>query len=173
MPHNATCNKLADKHGLQINSVSWEDNARDKNSSFGPCITGLFTNQIKSNNLDMTLQLQDPHARLPSIRHPNFADLTWDVPIEQIPLIVGNEVDETGQIRYSVTLREYLSNFPSYLTNPKSFNGKSQSLLKSGEKCVVMSSQACFLPVPIGVCDIPLRNTNLEIRRNHPNSMLR
>jgi uncharacterized membrane protein len=38
----------------------------------------------------MTLQVDD-HC-LPLIRYPNFADLTWDVPIDKVSVTVGNEV---------------------------------------------------------------------------------
>lgn len=31
--------KLAGKYGLNVQTVSWEDNARSKNSSWGPCIS--------------------------------------------------------------------------------------------------------------------------------------
>jgi len=30
---------LADKYGLNILNITWEDNARNKNSSWGPCIS--------------------------------------------------------------------------------------------------------------------------------------
>jgi hypothetical protein len=30
--------QLADKYGLTINQITWEDNARSKNSCWGPCI---------------------------------------------------------------------------------------------------------------------------------------
>ena len=135
MVSNTNAQKIADKYGLTIDNVTWEDNARFANSSWGPCIT------------DMTLQLQSPSTKLPVIRHPNFSDLTWDVPLDEIPLIVGNEVDKTGEVRYSVTLKEYLNNFKSFLTDPQAFKGPKDSLLKSGEKYAVMSAQSCFLPV--------------------------
>jgi hypothetical protein len=140
---------LVDKYGLTIDNVTWEDNARYANSVWGPCITGTIVSQSDTNIQDMTLQLQSPSAKLPVIRHPNFTDLTWDVPLDQIPLIVGNEVDKTEEIRYSVTLKEYLTNLRTYLTNPE--NGPKGSVLKSGENFAVMSSQACFLPVPKNV----------------------
>ena len=67
----------------------------------------------------MTLTLKNRSVNLPVIRQPNFTDLTWDVPIDQIPLVVGNELDDTEQVRYSITLKEYLSQFKSYLTDPR------------------------------------------------------
>lgn len=64
MTSNGTnARQLAGKFGLDVMSVAWEDNARSKNSSWGPCIS------------DMTLNVMD--NALPLVRHPNFEDLTW------------------------------------------------------------------------------------------------
>ena len=38
--YDSNANQLAKKVGLDINYVSWEDCARNKNSSWGPCISG-------------------------------------------------------------------------------------------------------------------------------------
>lgn len=127
MANDPNATKLAGTYGLNINTVSWEDNARTKNSCWGPCIS------------DMTLNVQD--RNLPVIRSPNYTDLTWDVEIEKIPIVVGNE--SGGQLK-TVTLKEYLSNFDKYLhTNPN----KKINLLRDEDSHVIMSSQACFLPM--------------------------
>jgi hypothetical protein len=55
---------------------------------------------------------------------------------------MGNEVDETGQVRYSVTLKEFLCNFGNYIP----CKSKSTSLLKNGEKKAILSSQLSILP---------------------------
>lgn len=122
-----------DKFGLAINTVSWEDNARNKNSSWGPCIS------------DMTLQVNG--NRLPVIRSPNFQDVTWDVEIEKIPLVIGNEANEMLR---TVTLKEYLRNFRDYLhdASPANWAGSAKSLLADRDSHVIMSAQACFLPIP-------------------------
>jgi hypothetical protein len=39
MVYDNEATKLAGKYGLNINNVSWEDNARSKGSSWGPCIS--------------------------------------------------------------------------------------------------------------------------------------
>jgi hypothetical protein len=116
---------------MAINTVSWEDNARSKNSSWGPCIS------------DMTLQVNC--NRLPVIRSPNFQDVTWDVEIEKIPLVIGNEANEPLR---TVTLKEYLRNFRDYLHEPTSWKGNAKSLLADRDTHVIMSAQACFLPIP-------------------------
>lgn len=91
----------------------------------------------------MTLQVND--RRLPVIRTPNFEDLTWDVEIDKIPLVVGNE---SGEPLRTVTLKEYLQNFRDYLHNPNDWTGSNRSLLADRDTHVIMSAQACFLPVP-------------------------
>lgn len=44
MTKDSECLNLASKYGLSITTVSWEDNARDKNSCFGPCISDMTLN---------------------------------------------------------------------------------------------------------------------------------
>jgi hypothetical protein len=38
MVYDREAKHLADKYGLTINRITWEDNARSKNSCWGPCI---------------------------------------------------------------------------------------------------------------------------------------
>ena len=79
MVSDAEAVKLAQKHGLQVLNLTWEDTGRFKNSAVGPNIS------------DMTIQVQyrDPDAGgaqlacMPVIRHPNFSDLTGDVALDQ------------------------------------------------------------------------------------------
>lgn len=68
---------LAEKYGLEINSVTWEDTARYKDSSCGANIS------------DMTLTTDDKD--MPVIRRPNFEDETTDIVIENYNVSVGNE----------------------------------------------------------------------------------
>eukprot|EP01113_Clastostelium_recurvatum_P007054 TRINITY_DN1324_c1_g1_i2.p1 TRINITY_DN1324_c1_g1~~TRINITY_DN1324_c1_g1_i2.p1 ORF type:complete len:552 (+),score=143.09 TRINITY_DN1324_c1_g1_i2:127-1656(+) len=134
MASDSEARRLASMYGLDINTVSWEDNARSKNSSWGPCIS------------DMTLEVGT--HQMPVIRPPNYSDLTWDVPMDKIPLVVGNE---TGGPLYTVTLKEYLEKFRMYLhdSTPANWAGSDQSLLAAErDSHVIMSAQACFLPVP-------------------------
>jgi hypothetical protein len=125
---------LANQHGMRIMDVTWEDNGRTKGSSWGPCIS------------DMTLQVET--QRLPVIRQPNFEDTTWDVPMEAIPLVVGNE---KGGNLHTTTLQDYLKNFRQYLHKPSGWAGSNNSLLApERDSHVIMSAQACFLPIPQG-----------------------
>ena len=131
MPLDPNAISLAGEYGLVIQNVSWEDCARTKNSVWGPCIS------------DMTLQVNN--NPLPVIRLPNFTDVSWDQPMKNIPLNVGNE---KGYPLHQISLYEYLSNFKSYLHNPSSWYGLNDSLLApSKDSHVIMTSQACFLPI--------------------------
>jgi len=123
--------QLASRCGLEITVLAWEDNARKKQSVWGPCIS------------DMTLSVQN--APLPIFRYKNYTDLTWDIPLEKIPLVVGNELD--GKL-YTVTLKEYLQTFKMYLSDPTNWAGSRISLLGSKENYAICSAQACILPVP-------------------------
>jgi hypothetical protein len=135
MTSDREARNLASKYGLNITTVAWEDAARTKGSCWGPCIS------------DMTLNVEN--NALPLIRHPNYEDLTWDVAMDKIPLVVGNELSG-GQL-YTVTLKEYLQNFRMYLHKPESWKGSNTTLLaESRDSHVIMSSQACFLPVAAG-----------------------
>eukprot|EP01130_Rhizamoeba_saxonica_P001421 TRINITY_DN11281_c0_g1_i1.p1 TRINITY_DN11281_c0_g1~~TRINITY_DN11281_c0_g1_i1.p1 ORF type:complete len:463 (-),score=84.53 TRINITY_DN11281_c0_g1_i1:28-1416(-) len=138
MPFESKERELAGMYGLDIVDITWEDNARNIGSSWGPCIS------------DMTLNVDD--RNLPVIRSPNYEDLTWDVPMDNIPLLVGNE---TGRGLTRVSLTEYLKNFRNYLHNPSSWAGSDVSLHAFRDSHVVMSSQACFLPIPVLGGDVP------------------
>jgi len=132
MPNDSEARKLAGNFGLHVNTVAWEDTARTKGSSWGPCIS------------DMTLMVEG--SALPLVRYPNYEDLTWDVPMEKIPLVVGNEI---GGKLYTISLKEYLEHFRMYLHNSGSWKGDKTTLLApERDSHVIMSSQACFLPVP-------------------------
>lgn len=93
-------------------------------------------------------------SALPVIRYPNFEDLTWDVPMEKIPLVVGNEMKGKGSNKlYTITLKEYLEHFRMYLSKPSEWSGDRTSLLAGGDNSsrdshAIVSAQACFLPVP-------------------------
>jgi len=142
MVSDGTAQQLAAKHGLNILNVTWEDTGRYKGSSVGPNIS------------DMTIQVQqmDPRTEqfsltcMPVIRFPNFSDRSADIKPEQFFLLVGNE---KGKTLRKVSLREFLGNFRKYLTKPGSWKGSGRSLFsKQRDTHVLVSAQACFLPVP-------------------------
>ena len=69
-------------------TVTWEDCARYKQSVWGPCIS------------DMTLQVGD--NRMPVIRKNNYTDVTWDIKLDNIPIVVGNEKVKNDNAKDSV-----------------------------------------------------------------------
>jgi hypothetical protein len=132
---------LAERHGLQIMNVTWEDTGRYSGSSVGPNIS------------DVTIQVQRPIpgsdtsslALMPVIRQPNFSDRTADIRPEDFFLLVGNE--RGGALR-RVSLVEYLGNFRDYLSDGDSWAGGATSLLAERDSHVLVSAQAAFLPIP-------------------------
>jgi hypothetical protein len=141
MVGDTTAHSLAAKHGLSVLNVTWEDTGRYKGSCVGPNIS------------DMTIQVQqlDPATGkyfltcMPVIRYPNFEDKSADIKPEDFYLLVGNE---KGKPLHKVTLREFLENIRSYMSTPDSWKGNSTSLLAKRDSHVLVSAQACFLPVP-------------------------
>ena len=133
--------RLAQERGLNVVNVTWEDTGRYKGSSVGPNIS------------DMTIQIQEKRRDgtfmhlMPVIRFPNFEDTTGDVPLDRFSLLVGNE-DGKGLRR--VTLKDFLGDIRSYLTDPRSWKGDKKSLLAPRDSHALVSAQAAFLPIPKG-----------------------
>jgi hypothetical protein len=134
--------RLAGAKGLDILSLTWEDTGRFLNSAVGPNIS------------DMTIQVQqtDPaNGRqyitcMPVIRFPNFSDKTADLDIKKFQLLVGNE--KKGDELRPITLQRYLGNFRKYLSKAASWKGDETFLLAERDHHILVSAQACFLPVP-------------------------
>lgn len=135
MVSDPVATKAATSHGLQILNLTWEDTGRYANSSVGPNIS------------DMTLQVIDGDrlTLMPVIRFPNFEDKTADLSPDDFNLLVGNE---DGRELHKVNLRQYLGHFREYLHDPHSWKGREQSLLADRDTHVLVSAQACFLPIP-------------------------
>jgi hypothetical protein len=141
MVSDGAARKLAAGHGFDIVNVTWEDTGRFKGSAVGPNIS------------DMTIQVQqrDPKTGaheltcMPVIRYPNFADRSADLALDDFHLRVGNE---RGRGLARVSLRTYLGNLRRYLSRPGSWAGAGASLLAERDTHVLVSAQACFLPVP-------------------------
>jgi hypothetical protein len=75
MHGDAKASELAQKNGLQILNLTWEDTGRYKNSSVGPNISDMTiqvgTKRKDAAGYDLTL--------MPVIRYPNFSDTTADI----------------------------------------------------------------------------------------------
>jgi hypothetical protein len=141
MVRDPEARRLVEKHGLNILNVTWEDTGRYYNSAVGPNIS------------DVTIQVQHMNPRtgdyeltlMPVIRYPNFTDLTADISPDDFYLLVGNE---SGDALRRVTLTDYLSRLDRYLSNSDSWAGDEVSLMSRRDTHVLVSAQACFLPVP-------------------------
>ncbi len=141
MVSDGTAQSLAQKQGLQILNVTWEDTGRYKGSSVGPNIS------------DMTIQVQqqDPATKqyrltcMPVIRYPNYEDLSADIDPDRFYVLVGNE---KGKQLKKITLTQLLKNLRAHMSDPGSWKGSRKSLLAKRDTHVLVSAQACFLPVP-------------------------
>ena len=145
MNHSAEARRLAQERGLDIVNVTWEDTGRFQNSAVGPNIS------------DMTIQVYVPGGdgqpgqayAMPVIRFPNFSDLTGDISPERFHLLVGNE---RGQPLQRITLADFLKNPTLYLHDAGSWTGPGRRTLWAPRRDdkVLVSAQACFLPIPRG-----------------------
>jgi hypothetical protein len=127
---NAQARNLARKQGFDIMRVAWEDTARSKGSCVGPNIT------------DMTLNVNGHN--MPLIRPPNYTDCTWDVPMDKIMLVVGNDSADTN-LR-SCSLDKILQQIWEVTDLPFGTNLYS----KQRDSHVLVQAQACFLPIAEG-----------------------
>ncbi|MBE9159581.1 hypothetical protein IQ265_22500 [Nodosilinea sp. LEGE 06152] len=141
MVYDPIARQLAESFDLNVLNVTWEDTGRFYGSAVGPNIS------------DMTIQVQqhDPETGryqlhlMPVIRHPNFEDISADIPLENFFVQVGNE---RGEDLRRVPLNELLGDLRRYLHEPESWAGRRQSLLAPRDSHVLVSAQACFLPIP-------------------------
>lgn len=142
MVKDRSVQKLATEYGLQVLDLTWEDTGRFKGSAVGPNIS------------DMTIQVQhQPPGTdrweltcMPVIRPPNFSDITGDISPDLFFVLVGNE---DGQRLQKISLRELLNDLRKHLSRPDSWKGERTSLLAPDrDSHVLVSAQACFLPVP-------------------------
>ena len=142
MVNNPKAQSLANKLGLNLVNITWEDTARYENSSVGPNISDMSlqvqSREADSDKLNLTL--------LPVLRHPNFSDKTADISLDKFFLLVGNE---DGEPLRKVSLRQYLANPKAFMSFPESWTLKEDAtLLAKRDSHALVSAQACFLPVP-------------------------
>ena len=130
----------AQRRGLSVLNVMWEDTGRAQGSALGPNIS------------DLTLQVRRRDERggfiqslMPVIRFPNFSDRTGDVAADKFFVRVGNEKVD-GALR-SVPLTDVLRDLKSFATLPSSILG-SGNLLAPRDSHFLVSAQAVFLPIP-------------------------
>ena len=133
--------EYAKKYELDIINLTWEDTARFEGSSVGPNIS------------DMTIQVHhgSKEARqmtcMPVIRFPNYTDKTADIPLGKLYAMVGNE---KGKDLKSIPLGALLEDPRPLMSNSASWPGTNNMLLAQRDSHVLVSAQACFLPIPAG-----------------------
>ena len=84
----------------------------------------------------------------PIIIESNPSNKTWNIPIEQIPVTIGNHILSSNNHKYqTITLDQYLSKFDNYIST--SIENKHINLLRSDNTKdidVIVSSQCCLMP---------------------------
>jgi len=141
MVSDTRAQRLAQQHGLNILNLTWEDTGRYKNSAVGPNIS------------DMTIQVaaRDRGSRglsitsMPVIRYPNFSDRSCDLDPRDFTILVGNQ---HGSSLKRISLYDFLQEPTAYLTDPNSWRSSKKTLLAPRDTKILVSAQACFLPVP-------------------------
>ena len=127
---------MASRYGLNVVNVTREDTGRSKGSVWGPNIS------------DMTIGVRDSSGALhpmPVFRFDNFTDTTADVASDKFWLRVGNE---RGDDLETITLESLLRETKSYLHDADSWTGDHDALWNDRDEHVLVSAQACFLPIP-------------------------
>jgi hypothetical protein len=139
MVSDGAVTSAAQRRGLSVLNVMWEDTGRAQGSALGPNIS------------DLTLQVRQRDERggylsalMPVIRFPNFTDRTGDVPVDKFFVRVGNE--KTGTLR-TVPLTDVLKDLRAYASVPDSIKGNG-SFLAPRDTHFLASAQAVFLPIP-------------------------
>jgi hypothetical protein len=159
------------RRGLSLVNVTWEDTGRAMGSALGPNISD-FTLQIRHRvvrthpelidgmpaawfeapELDPTTGedvVQWQETLMPVIRHPNFTDVTGDVPADRFFVPVGNA---RGEALRSVPLLDVLRDLGRYASTPASLSGKPGAtridLSADRDTHFLVSAQALFLPIP-------------------------
>jgi hypothetical protein len=135
MVHDPAANRLAKRYGLNLVNVSWEDTGRSKNSSLGPNIS------------DLTIGVRDSRDRLhpmPVYRFNNYHDKTADIDADELWVRTGNQA---GKPLRTTALVDVLSEIKDYLHSPESLRGRADNFIQSSDTHLLVSAQACFLPV--------------------------
>ncbi|GMH44712.1 hypothetical protein BSKO_12664 [Bryopsis sp. KO-2023] len=127
---------LALSRNLDISMASPVQLCNFKGCEWGPCTS------------DMTLVVEDennqPH-QMPIIRHEHFFEFAWRVPMEKIPLVVGNEKPSLHKTQLqSVDLGTFLDNISVYT------DLRCSSLKEAMFSDAVVTSQTCVLPIQRG-----------------------
>ncbi len=131
----------AQRRGLDVTNVTWEDTGRSHGSSVGPNISDL-TLQVRYRE---SSEGRETTALMPVIRFPNFSDRTGDIPASKFLIRTGNQ-RKKDQLE-TVPLTDVLKNLRKYASKPWTIKG-SGNLLAKRDTHFLVSAQAVFLPIP-------------------------
>ena len=131
----------AQRRGLDVVNVMWEDTGRAQGSALGPNISDL-TLQVRYRERGSD---RDNTALMPVIRFPNFSDRTGDVPASKFFVRAGNHKNKKKL--ESVPLTDVLRNLKKYASRPWTIQGDG-NLLAPRDTHFLVSAQAVFLPIP-------------------------
>lgn len=138
MVNDGEVRHAAQRRGLDVMNVMWEDTGRAEGSAVGPNIT------------DLTLQVRyqrggaEDAALMPVIRFPNFADRTGDVPADKLFVRVGNH--RNSKDLKTVPLTAVLKNLRGFVSKPWAIGGGG-NLLVARDTHFLVSAQAVFMPI--------------------------
>ena len=141
MTSDQQARELATRYDLDIINITWEDTARFEGSSVGPNIS------------DMTIQVHHGSKEvkkmtcMPVIRFPNFTDKTADIALGKLYARVGNEKNQELK---TIPLGALLEDPRPHMSDKASWPGTGTMLLAQRDSHVLVSAQACFLPIPAG-----------------------
>src|SRR6185503_20720865 len=102
----------AQRRGLGVVNVMWQDTGRSQGSALGPNISDLTLQVRFKESADSGKQT----ALMPVIRFPNFTDRTGDVNASKFLIRVGNHRN-MNQLE-TVSLREVLGNIKKSSAKP-------------------------------------------------------
>ena len=161
----------AQRNGLAIQTVSWEDTGRYKDSCWGPNISDLSLrvtrgrpDQTGSGN-SQTPWSSSRGTTLPMIRYPNFADVTADVPMENFQVTVGNE--KAGGTLKRIPLKEFLRNIGQYVKTSSGLACPSM-WCEAKDARVLTSAQHCVLPLDSGTTEFNVHLYNYQSASDDP-----
>ena len=143
MVADANIQSLASEYGLNVTNITWEDTGRYQGSSVGPNISDMTIQVSHGSPLRGDVEV----TCMPVIRHPNFSDKTCDLDPRDFTLLVGNQKRDGGDLK-RISLYEFLEHPIRYLSHPESWKAEDESLLRDRDGKVLVSAQACFLPIP-------------------------
>ena len=152
LPNDRSIKEKFARHKLTIGFVKWEDNARTKDSVWGPVIS------------DVTLDVNE--TSFPIIGTENFKDPTFDMSIDRFSVNVGNEtLCAIGNERplQRISFKEYLQNIEKYISSTV----KGSMYLPRDEK-ILTSAQSSILPLKDGEVPFNVRIHNYQYDEEDP-----